>query len=230
MSLRRAILGVAAAVMLALPAAMTAALRAADNIPPVYLVKGVAISGYDPVAYFTDKKPVKGNPAIALEHESAKYFFASEEHRELFKREPDKYLPQYGGYCAWAVFHGSTAKTDPTAWTIHDGKLFLNYDKGVKVSWDKNLARHIVKADANWPKIVGVEKATARVAPPADKMKDIVKEPAKDAAPEAMKAAVKDEDAAKTTAADTAKAAAEVKDAMKDAAKEPDKDAAKDKN
>lgn len=259
MRLCRNVVGLVAAAAIAVSAALLTigwdARPAAAETPPVYLVKGVAVGGYDPVAYFTEKKPVKGNPAIALEHEGAKYFFASEEHRELFKKEPNKYLPQYGGYCAWAVSQGSTAKIDPTAWTVHDGRLFLNYNKSVKGSWDKNLAQHIAKADANWPKIVGVEKATVRVTPPAaEKEKDAVKEAAKDASPEAAKAAVKDgdagrdaakdaspdavkaavktDDAAKSATPDTAKAATEATEAkdggVKDAAKEPAKDAAKE--
>jgi YHS domain-containing protein len=128
---------------------------AAAQTPPVYLSNGAAISGYDPVAYFTEKKPVKGNPAIAFEHGGAKYFFASEANRDTFKKEPEKYAPQYGGYCAWAVAQGSTASSDPNAWTIHDGKLFLNYSQSVRSTWEKDIPGNVTKGDANWPKLVG---------------------------------------------------------------------------
>ena len=118
------------------------------------IVKGVAVGGYDPVAYFTEMKAVKGNPAIALDHEGAKWFFASEANREAFKAEPAKYAPQYGGYCAWAVSQGYTAKGDPNAWTVHDGKLYLNYNESVRRDWSKNIPANVVKGDANWPKVI----------------------------------------------------------------------------
>jgi YHS domain-containing protein len=158
MTSRRAFLGLAAAAAVAAPATtLVPGLGtdpAAAQTAPVYLVKGVAISGYDPVAYFTEKKPVKGNPAIVFEHKGAKYFFSSEANRDAFKTEPDKYAPQYGGYCAYAVAQGSTARSDPNAWTVHDGKLFLNYDKSVRTAWEKDIPGNIAKGDANWPKIV----------------------------------------------------------------------------
>ncbi len=123
---------------------------------PVYteILKGVAVGGYDPVAYFTDKKPVKGNPAITHDHEGAKYYFASEANRDTFKAEPAKYAPQYGGYCAWAVSQGYTAHGDPTAWTVSNGKLFLNYNQSVKQGWEKDIPGNVAKGDANWPKVL----------------------------------------------------------------------------
>jgi YHS domain-containing protein len=115
---------------------------------------GVAIKGYDAVAYFTDAKPVKGDSAFTHEWNGAKWEFASAEHRDLFKAEPEKYAPQFGGYCAFAVSKGHTASTDPAAWRIVDGKLYLNYSMDVQKMWEKDTAENIAKADKNWPEIL----------------------------------------------------------------------------
>lgn len=124
---------------------------------PVFtgLVKGVAVGGYDPVAYFTQGKPVKGSDKITAEHNGATWRFSSEANRTAFLAEPAKYAPQYGGYCAWAVSLGSTAKGDPNAWRIVDGKLYLNYDKSIQAKWEKDKVANISRADANWPKVLG---------------------------------------------------------------------------
>lgn len=133
---------------------------ATAQTPPVYtgIVKGVAVGGYDPVAYFTENKPVKGNPAIALEHGGAQYHFSSEANRELFKKDPAKYAPQYGGYCAWAVAEGYTAHGDPNHWTISDGKLFLNYNRSVKTTWEKDIPGNLKRSEINWPKLIAEKK------------------------------------------------------------------------
>jgi YHS domain-containing protein len=112
---------------------------------------GVAIKGYDPVAYFTQSKPVKGAPAFAYEWMNSKWWFASAEDRDEFARDPKKYAPQYGGYCAYGVSQGHTAPIDPEAWTIIDGKLYLNYSKGVKKTWSEAMPKHIDEANRNWP-------------------------------------------------------------------------------
>ena len=124
--------------------------------PTIYtgLVKGIAVGGYDPVAYFNDSKPVSGSPSITLMHDGATWRFTSEVNRDAFRAEPTRYAPQYGGYCAWAVSQGYTAKGDPNAWKIVGGKLYLNYDKRVQSTWEKAAEANIVKADANWPKVL----------------------------------------------------------------------------
>ncbi|MEY4489339.1 MAG: hypothetical protein RIQ79_1847 [Verrucomicrobiota bacterium] len=114
---------------------------------------GVAIKGYDPVAYFTESKPVEGNKEFEFIWQDAKWRFASEANRVAFKSAPQKYAPQYGGYCAWAVSQGYTAGIDPTAWRIVDGKLYLNYSADVQKKWQADIPGLIKKADANWPKI-----------------------------------------------------------------------------
>ena len=118
------------------------------------IVKGVAVGGYDPVAYFTDAKPVRGKPDIALDHGGVTWRFATAANRDAFKAEPAKYAPQFGGYCAWAVSQGYTAKGDPNAWTIVDGRLHLNYDKSVQATWEKDKPGNIAKGEANWPKVL----------------------------------------------------------------------------
>jgi hypothetical protein len=112
---------------------------------------GVAIRGYDPVAYFTDSKPTKGDPKFTQSWGGATWQFASAAHRDLFARSPEKYAPQYGGYCAYAVSEGHTAEIDPNAWKVVNGKLYLNYSLDVREKWLKEQTARIVKADQNWP-------------------------------------------------------------------------------
>jgi YHS domain-containing protein len=134
----------------ALAIATSATLRA---VAPVNtsLFGHLAVKGYDVVAYFTDGKPVEGSKSITAEHAGAVYRFASEEHRNLFLSDPDKYLPAYGGYCAWAVSQNSTAGIDPTAWKIVDGRLYLNYNEEVQKKWLADIPGFIAAADKNWP-------------------------------------------------------------------------------
>lgn len=115
---------------------------------------GAAVEGTDVVAYFTQGKPVKGSTEFTYEWNGAMWQFASAEHRALFAQDPETYAPQYGGYCAYAVAQGATAGIDPTAWTIHEGKLYLNLSPGTQERWKKNSAGFINKADVNWPKLV----------------------------------------------------------------------------
>ena len=117
--------------------------------------RGVAIKGYDPVAYQKDGKPVEGSSKFELEWKDAKWRFASAEHRDLFKSDPEKYAPQYGGYCAWAVSQGYTAGVDPkNAWIIVGEKLYLNYNVDIQKKWANDIAGNIKKADANWPGVL----------------------------------------------------------------------------
>ena len=111
----------------------------------------VAIKGYDPVAYFKQGKPVKGNPSLTEDWMGAKWQFSNPESRELFKANPAQYSPQFGGYCAWAVSHGYTANTDPEAWKIVDGKLYLNYNKSIQKKWEQDIPKYVVDGNRNWP-------------------------------------------------------------------------------
>ncbi len=124
--------------------------------PKVYMSSstGVAINGYDPVAYFTQSKPVKGTKDYSVSWNDATWYFSSAENKLKFEGNPDKFAPQYGGYCAYAVSYGSTASTVPEAWTIVDGKLYLNNSLGVRKRWSTDKKGYISKADKNWPKVV----------------------------------------------------------------------------
>lgn len=113
-----------------------------------------AIRGYDPVAYFTDGKPVKGSDKFAHEWMGAKWKFASQEHLDKFKAEPAKYAPQYGGYCAYGIAVGNVVKIEPDQWTIVDDKLYLNYDDDVSKKWKKDKAGYIKKADASFDAVI----------------------------------------------------------------------------
>jgi YHS domain-containing protein len=115
--------------------------------------KGVAIKGTDPVAYFIEEQAVKGNPQFSYEWAGTTWWFKSVKNRDLFIEEPDKYAPQYGGFCAWAVSNNYTASIDPEAWTIVEGKLYLNYNKNIQNKWTKKMTENILKADSNWPNI-----------------------------------------------------------------------------
>ncbi|MEM7548287.1 MAG: YHS domain-containing (seleno)protein [Bacteroidota bacterium] len=113
-----------------------------------------AIKGYDPVSYFTESKPVKGKKNITYKWKDANWYFASKKNLDAFKTDPEAYAPQYGGYCAYAVSEGYTAKIEPEAWKIVDGKLYLNYDLDVKKIWEADEADRIKKAEANWPSVL----------------------------------------------------------------------------
>lgn len=114
---------------------------------------GIAIKGYDPVAYFTDNKPIKGVPAYKADYEDATYEFASEAHRALFAAAPAKYAPQFGGFCAYGTSQGHKADIDPTAFTIVDGKLYLNYSLQVRTIWKQDIPGYIRKAEQEWPTV-----------------------------------------------------------------------------
>jgi YHS domain-containing protein len=114
---------------------------------------GTAIEGHDPVAYFTEGKPVEGSSAHTYQWKGATWKFWTKENRDAFAAAPQKFAPQYGGYCAWAVAQNSTAGIDPEAWRIVDGKLYLNYSTGIQDRWAKDIPGNIAKGDANWPEI-----------------------------------------------------------------------------
>jgi YHS domain-containing protein len=123
--------------------------------PPVYTsaFDDIAVQGYDPVAYFTDGKPVKGSKDFTVVHNGATFRFASAANRDKFKKSPAAYAPQYGGYCAWAVSQGYHAKGDAKFWKIVDGKLYLNYNSSVQKKWEGDVPGFISAANTNWPKI-----------------------------------------------------------------------------
>lgn len=119
----------------------------------VFAPSGKAINGYDPVAFFSESKAVKGTEANTYQWNGATWYFASAENLAAFKSSPEKYAPQYGGYCAYGTADGHKAPTKPETWTIDNGKLYFNYNLNVKKSWDKDRPALIEKANKNWPTV-----------------------------------------------------------------------------
>jgi YHS domain-containing protein len=130
------------------------AAAAAAQKPEIYADRAGAIRGYDPVAYFTESRPVKGSDEHVYEWKGARWRFSSAANRERFAAAPEKYAPQYGGYCAYGVAQNYAVSIDPQAWSIVDGKLYLNYSKSVRESWNNDVPGYIRKADANWPAVL----------------------------------------------------------------------------
>jgi YHS domain-containing protein len=116
---------------------------------------GVALAGYDPVAYFVDGKPVKGTEQFAAKHDGATYYFASSKNRDAFTAQPDKFAPQYGGFCAYGAAKGGKYETDPTAFSVVDGKLYLNKNASVQKLWAADVPGFIKDADMAWPQLKG---------------------------------------------------------------------------
>jgi YHS domain-containing protein len=114
---------------------------------------GVAIKGYDPVAYFTEGKAVDGSPDITVTYEGATFEFASAANRDLFAADPTRYAPQYGGFCAFGTSRGYKADIDPQAFTVVGDRLYMNYNLEVRQEWAKDVPGNVAKADANWPKV-----------------------------------------------------------------------------
>ena len=140
----------AAGLLLAIPA--TALAKSEINTS---FIGSVAIEGTDPVAYFAEGRAVEGSSDYTHRWMGAKWRFKNAANRDAFVADPEKYAPQFGGYCAWAVSQGYTASIDPEAWTINKGKLYLNYSKGVRAQWSEDIPGNIAKGERNWPKVLG---------------------------------------------------------------------------
>ncbi len=136
--------------------ALTLTTPAQADQPAVYtgVLSRVAVGGYDPVAYFTDGRPVRGSADFRFTHQGFEYRFASAEHLAAFRTNPARYVPQYGGYCAWAVSQGYTASGNPNNWRIVDGKLYLNYNDEIQGRWEQDIPGHISRANGNWPSVL----------------------------------------------------------------------------
>ena len=119
------------------------------------------LNGYDPVAYHIEGKPVRGNGYHVAEYDGVTYMFVNKKNRKMFEADPEKFLPAYGGFCAYGVSVGKKFASDPEVWRIENGKLFLNLDTDIQKKWEKDLPGYLQKADANWPQIV--EKAPAEL-------------------------------------------------------------------
>jgi hypothetical protein len=136
-----------------LPVLVLMALQSHAQISPVFAPGGKAIRGYDPVAFFSESKPVMGYDSLTFMWKDASWMFATKENRDLFVATPEKYTPQYGGYCAYGTSEGHKAPTQVETWSIANGKLYFNYNKNVQKEWNKNQPALIEKADKVWPEI-----------------------------------------------------------------------------
>jgi len=146
---RRIFIGAGAAALFVQPA------KAGE--PVWYQNSGYAADGADVVAYFglqAGANGVKGSDAHVVEWNGAKWRFSSAENKAAFEANPQKYAPQFGGYCSWAVSQGYTAHGDRNAWTVHDGKLYMNYNKSVRKRWSGDIPGNVAKGEANWPGVL----------------------------------------------------------------------------
>jgi YHS domain-containing protein len=123
--------------------------RAMGNL----LDSDTAIKGYDTVAYFKTGKALKGNESFTFKWHDMTWYFLTEGNRDLFATSPEKYAPQYDGYCAWAMTEARKAQVDPEVWEIVNGKLYLQCSKAAYEKWSKDIPGNIKKADMNWVKI-----------------------------------------------------------------------------
>ena len=144
-------------------AGMIAIAGAAFMVAPVLAQKsaiytgeteGIGAGGYDVVAYQIEKRAIEGDAGITASHDGVIWRFANVANRDAFKADPDRYTPQYGGYCAWAVANGYTAHGDPEAWNVVDGRLYLNYSRSIRSRWERDVPGNITKANANWPRVL----------------------------------------------------------------------------
>jgi YHS domain-containing protein len=115
---------------------------------------GFALRGHDPVAYFTQGAPAQGRSEHRAEYRGSTFLFATQAHRDAFVADPARYAPQYGGFCAFGLAGGYKAATDPEAWSIVDGKLYLNYNRAVQKQWSADVPGFIAKADRHWPTVM----------------------------------------------------------------------------
>lgn len=119
----------------------------------IYAPKGTAINGYDVVAFFRDSKPVKGSGEFSYQYKNATWLFSSEENKKSFAEAPEKYAPQYGGWCAYGTSQGHKAPTEADTWTIVNDKLYFNYNQKVKAMWTQDQKHLIAVADEKWPTV-----------------------------------------------------------------------------
>ena len=127
---------------------------AADDLIYTGIFSNEAVGGYDTVSYHTGGTPVRGSREFSTDWNGASWRFASQENLDLFLADPDRYAPQYGGYCAWAMAQGYTAKGDPQVWRIVDGSLYLNFNASVQADWETDIPGNIEKANENYPAIL----------------------------------------------------------------------------
>ena len=149
---RRRVLSLFAAPLVAAPLVSATAALAAQS--PVFIKDGYAVGGTDVVAYFTDAAPVAGDAAFAADQDGATWLFSNAANRDAFVADPQKYLPAFGGYCAFAVSRGYIAPTIPEAWTIFEDRLYLNANLRARRLWLRDVPGNIALGEANWPGVL----------------------------------------------------------------------------
>jgi hypothetical protein len=149
----RLISSIFAVVIIAACAATPGKVSQTKPVALLNLRQGVALKGYDPVAYFAEGAPTAGDPAIRYQWQGATWLFSTPAHRARFMADPARYAPQFGGYCAFAVSRGTTADADPGQWAVVDGKLYVNNNVFAKKLWDQDRPANIDAGDSNWPLI-----------------------------------------------------------------------------
>lgn len=125
--------------------------KTTDNVAIDFNGKALALKGYDVMAYFTDNAPVAGRSDISVVHEGVEYRFANAQHRDTFTADPQAYLPQFGGFCAFGVSEGAKLDVDPAAFKVVNGKLYLNNSLDIHNMWLPEREARIQKASQNWP-------------------------------------------------------------------------------
>ncbi len=134
----------------ALVAAIIFTITANAQQPEIFISNGAAVGGYDVVAIYKESKLIKGDSLDSYDWKNAKWMFATRSNLDSFMASPEKYAPQYGGYCAYGLSRGYKAPTEADTWTIIEGKIYFNYNKKVKETWMKNTPAYIREADKNW--------------------------------------------------------------------------------
>lgn len=154
---RRQLLKQIAVASMAGPAVLSGLAHARTAKPMVYTARSSnqALQGYDPLSYFQLSAPIKGDTRFSFTHLGAEWLFSSESNRDAFIDAPDAYMPQFGGYCAFSVAKGNLVKGDPTLYALVDGKIYVNFNKGVHARWLARPEQMIEKGQSNWPSILG---------------------------------------------------------------------------
>ncbi|NKB25491.1 MAG: hypothetical protein GKR87_14160 [Kiritimatiellae bacterium] len=124
-----------------------------ENLVNVSGASGIGLSGYDPVSFFTDGTLTHGDPGIKAKHSEATYFFANKEHKKMFKKNPEKYAPQYGGFCAYGVSVGALFPVDTNTWQIRNDKLYFNLNPKILKIFNKDFDKNVAKASKKWPRL-----------------------------------------------------------------------------
>lgn len=143
------------ACLVAFPAVSALAGPALAEKVTIYAPVGLALQGYDPVAYFTEKRALRGKDAFMLKWRGAIWAFVSAENLMAFEMNPSAYAPQYGGYCAYGVSQGQATPGDPEAWSLFEGRLYLNSNSATRDLWETDRPGFIAQAEVNWPRLSG---------------------------------------------------------------------------